>query len=115
MKLKSVAGIVCFIKDVHKTAEFYEKLGFVSAKREHSLLRIRLNWFWIEFLVTNERPEPLGTGQFVYVNVEDVDEVYNELLAKGVKPLSEPRNYKTGRREVMIEDPDGYRLVFFQE
>lgn len=29
MKLKSVAGIVCYVKDLNKTAKFYETLGFV--------------------------------------------------------------------------------------
>jgi predicted lactoylglutathione lyase len=28
MKLKSAAGIVCYVKDVPKTVEFYKALGF---------------------------------------------------------------------------------------
>lgn len=49
MKMKSVSGIVCYVKDINKTAKFYEALGFKFDKREPDHISIRLNWFWIDF------------------------------------------------------------------
>ena len=34
MKIKSVSGITCFVKNLNKTAAFYESLGFEIRKRE---------------------------------------------------------------------------------
>ena len=45
MKMRSVAGIVCYVKDINKTAQFYEALGFQFEKREPGHVSIRLNWF----------------------------------------------------------------------
>lgn len=49
MKLKSVAGITCYVKDLDKTAEFYKTLGFLFSKRKPNHISVRLNWFWIDF------------------------------------------------------------------
>jgi hypothetical protein len=34
MKIKSVSGITCYVKNLNKTAKFYETLGFDIRKRE---------------------------------------------------------------------------------
>lgn len=34
MKLKNVAGITCYVKDLNKTDEFYKILGFLFSKRD---------------------------------------------------------------------------------
>lgn len=33
----------------------------------------------------------------------------------GMKPSSEPRDWPWGRREFVLRDPDGYKLVFFKK
>ena len=61
MKLKSVAGIVCYVKDINKTAKFYEALGFQFDKRIPTRVSIRLNWFWIDFypIALEDKPTPI--------------------------------------------------------
>ena len=54
MKMKSVAGITCFVKNVSRTAKFYETLGFAFRKREPNHATAYLNWFWIDFLSTDK-------------------------------------------------------------
>jgi catechol 2,3-dioxygenase-like lactoylglutathione lyase family enzyme len=125
MRMKSVAGIVSYVKDTSKTAEFYEKLGFIFTKREPDHVSIRLNWFWIDFHPQDKEDKPAfqkeattdpkGAGTFLYISVDHVDEFYEGLLAKGLKPSSEPRDWPWGNREFIIRDPDGYKLVFFQK
>lgn len=124
MKMKSVAGIVCYVKDIDKTAKFYEALGFQFEKREPDHISIRLNWFWIDFHQQDKEDKPefqkeanlsnKGAGLFLYISVENVDEFYKDLLSKGLKPSSEPRDWPWGNREFVIRDPDGYKLVIFK-
>lgn len=130
--MKSVSGVVCYVKDAAKTADFYEKLGFTFKKREADYVSVRLNWFWIDFVPadTEQKPEfkkeataeKKGTGMFLYISVDDVDAFYQALLDKGLQPSSEPRDWpvglpdgRQGNREFVIRDPDGYKLVFFKK
>lgn len=125
MKMKSIAGIVCYVKDIELTAAFYEKLGFQTEEKNPQHLSIRLNWFWIDFEVEDKEDKPdfqkeahaehKGAGMFVYIRVEDVDEFYKGVIAKGLKPSSEPKDWPWGNREFVLRDPDGYKLVFFKK
>ena len=46
--------------------------------------------------------------------VEDVNQIYAELKAKGVAFLSEPADQDWGARLVGLKDPDGNNLYFLQ-
>lgn len=123
MKMKSISGMVCYVKDTSKTADFYEALGFQFTKREPDHISIRLNWFWIDFHPQDKEDKPefqkeanlavKGGGQFLYISVDNVDEFYKMLISKRLQPSSEPRDWPWGNREFVIRDPDGYKLVFF--
>ena len=123
MEMKSIAGLVCYVKDTAKTVAFYEALGFEFYKREPDHVSIHLNWFWIDFHPEDKEDKPefqkeahaahKGGGQFLYIEVVNVDEFYKGVLAKGLKPSSEPRDWPWGNREFALRDPDGYKLVFF--
>ena len=125
MKMKSISGITCYVKDLKKTSKFYEALGFEIKKRDPNHITVYLNWFWIDLVLIakEEKPEFLkeanlsekGAGLFVNISVENVDDYYKGLLSKGLKPSSEPRDWPWGNREFVIRDPDGYKLVFFQK
>ncbi|OGK12960.1 hypothetical protein A3A93_01520 [Candidatus Roizmanbacteria bacterium RIFCSPLOWO2_01_FULL_38_12] len=124
MKMKSVSGVVCYVKDTNKTAKFYEALGFTFEKREPDHVSIFLNRFWIDFHPQDKEDKPefqkeanldnKGAGLFLYISVDDVDAFYKGLLAKGLQPSSKPRDWPWGNREFVIRDPDGYKLVFFK-
>lgn len=125
MKLKSVSGIVAYVKDTKKTSDFYRKLGFTFDKDEPDHISIHLNDFWMDFHPQDKEDKPdfqkeanldnKGAGMFLYISVEDVDEFYKGVLAKGLRPSSEPRDWPWGNREFVLRDPDGYKLVFFQK
>jgi uncharacterized glyoxalase superfamily protein PhnB len=109
MKMKSVSGIA---------------LGFEFKKREENRVTIKLNWFWMDFLQIDAELksefqkeanlENKGAGHYLYISVENVDEAYQDLISKGLKPSSEPRDWPWGNREFVIRDPDGYKLVIFK-
>ena len=124
MRIKSVSGLVCYVKDIKKTAAFYEALGFTIVKHEADHLSVRSNWFWIDFHAQDKEDKSefqkeaklgnRGSGLYIYLSVDNVDECYKELVAQGYKPSSEPRDWPWGNREFVIRDPDGYKLVIFK-
>ncbi len=83
-----------------------------------------MNWFWIDFIAIDKEDKPefqkeahldnKGAGLYLYISVDNVDDFYNDLVAKGFKPKSEPRDWPSGNREFVMRDPDGYKLVFFK-
>jgi uncharacterized glyoxalase superfamily protein PhnB len=124
MKIKSVSGITCYVKNLSKTTKFYETLGFETKKKEADHITVYSNWFWIDFLAIakNERDEftkdvdlsNKGAGTFLYLSVDNVDEFYKQLLSKGIKPTTKPQDQPWGNREFILRDPDGYNLVIFK-
>ena len=124
VKLKSVAGLVLYVNDMDKTVAFYEALGFQFKKHKPNRATLYLNWFWIDFLAIDMEDKPefqkdahmdnKGSGMAVYISVENVDEFYEGVIAKGLKPASHPNNWPWGNREFVIRDPDGYKLVIFK-
>lgn len=123
MKLKSGAGIVCYVKDIIKTIEFYEQLGFEFKRKEPTRATAYINWWWIDFHDQGASDTPSWhtspntnneqTGALFYFSVDNVGRAYDELTNKGLHPASEPVDLR-GNKEFMIVDPDGYRLVFFK-
>ncbi|RJQ28551.1 VOC family protein [Candidatus Parcubacteria bacterium] len=108
-----------YASDLEKTARFYEQLGFTPEKLEE-VVRIKLGDFTLAFVDKDKTPiqkeanaEPKGLGFFVYVEVEDVDIYFQSLKQKGVHASSEPRDWPWGKREFVVKDPDGYKLVFY--
>ncbi len=124
MKIKSVSGITCYVKNLNKTVKFYETLGFDTKKKDATHAVLYSNWFWIDFLAIakNERDEftkgadlgHKGAGIFLYLSVDNVDEFHKNLLSKGLKPSTQPQDQPWGNREFILRDPDGYNLVIFK-
>jgi catechol 2,3-dioxygenase-like lactoylglutathione lyase family enzyme len=124
MKIKSIAGTAFYVKDLPKTIEFYEKLGFDFKTKDERHAVGYINWAWIDFLeiakedkpnfIDETKKENKGAGVYFYLSVENVDEAYNQLIAEGFQPTTEPKNWPWGNREFVLKDPDGYKLVFFK-
>ena len=47
----------------------------------------------------------------VFLEVDDVDEVYRKLKEKGVKFINEPKDQYWGGRTAAFLDPDEYMLI----
>jgi len=55
-----------------------------------------------------------GVGVSFYLEVDDVDAYDREIRGRGVEPLRDgPKTQFYGIRESIVDDPDGYRLVFY--
>jgi catechol 2,3-dioxygenase-like lactoylglutathione lyase family enzyme len=118
MKVNSISGFVCYVGDLAKTAEFYEAIGFRSGKQEPDRLTFYVNWFFVTFIGQDREDAELpskGSGLYVHVKVDDLDDYHEAVVAKGLEPASEPRVGHGGNREFVLRDPDGYNLVFFEK
>jgi catechol 2,3-dioxygenase-like lactoylglutathione lyase family enzyme len=75
-----------------------------------------VNWFFVT-LVADDQPEvpAKGGGMFLYIKVDDVEDFHKAVLSRGLTPDGEPERQRSGDREFVLRDPDGYNLVFFQK
>jgi catechol 2,3-dioxygenase-like lactoylglutathione lyase family enzyme len=112
MKISSISGLVYPVRDLDRTAEFYEQLGFRLGKRDDHQLTCYVNWFWLTFTTEPDQAGP-GGDTTLYLKVEDIDDFYGAVLAQELHPETEPRKTRSGRREFLLLDPDGNRLAFF--
>ncbi len=113
MKISSISGLVYPVRDLDKTAAFYEQLGFRLGKRDDRELTCYVNWFWLTFTTDLDH---VGAGPgtaTLYLKVDDIDDFYGAVLAHGLHPSTEPRKDRSGRREFVLLDPDDNRLAFF--
>ncbi len=51
-------------------------------------------------------------GTWIAVNVDNVDEYYEVIKARGAKILSPPGDKEWFMREMLVEDPDGHIIRF---
>jgi catechol 2,3-dioxygenase-like lactoylglutathione lyase family enzyme len=115
MKPNSISGITCHVQDLSKTAEFYEALGFRRGKEEADRATFYVNWFFVTFIAQDGELPNKGSGVFLYVKVDDIDDFHQSVRSKGMKPEGEPERQAAGNREFVLRDPDGYNLTFFQK
>jgi uncharacterized glyoxalase superfamily protein PhnB len=54
-----------------------------------------------------------GVGMVIYVQVPDVDVYHEKLVKKGLRDLKEPKTQFYGIRDFGLQDPDGYRFLFY--
>ncbi len=54
-----------------------------------------------------------GVGVLIYVAVPDVDQYHAGLVKKGLQGLSNPQTQFYGIREFALQDPDGFRFLFY--
>jgi len=51
-------------------------------------------------------------GTWLSIFVDNADELYQTIKAKGAKILSAPKTMEWGVREMLVEDPDGHKIRF---
>jgi uncharacterized glyoxalase superfamily protein PhnB len=54
-----------------------------------------------------------GVGVALYVMVPSVDGYHRQVTGKGVVTATEPKTQFYGIRDFGVDDPDGYRLIFY--
>jgi uncharacterized glyoxalase superfamily protein PhnB len=109
---------VLAVKDLKIEADYYKyKLGF-------DLDFTAPGWEFLSFgdfkVMLGECADEMtaeATGNhswYAHVIVENVDEVYEELIERGAQILSKIENKPWGVREFSVVTPDGHRIAFGQ-
>lgn len=118
-----ITNLLFWVQENKLSEKFYKKLGFevLQSDDEHSL--VSLNGFAIDLVSMRDEKKfardsmsgDKGRGMYVYVNVDSVDKTYEQLLGRGIKPATQPKDWRWGNREFIVKDPDGYKLCFWEK
>jgi catechol 2,3-dioxygenase-like lactoylglutathione lyase family enzyme len=108
--------IEIIVRDVKQFVEFYQKLGFKllswtehhGGSAEMQLPGDNQPIFEIHTVTGEENP---GINHISF-RCENIDETYEDLVAKGISTFYRPPHASptTGRKNVLLRDPDGWRL-----
>ena len=117
--IKRIHSTLFYAHDLDATFVFYKSLDF-DVKKTPDAVRIKMGDFTMAFVDENKTEikqesgaQPKGLGIFTYIEVDNVDEYFNFLKKQGIKTSSEPKTWSWGKREFVIRDLDGYKLVFY--
>ena len=119
--VKRLHSVLFYASDLAATADFYERCGLsVVRSDDDPVIRITMGDFTLEFLseqkatIKNKASNvPKGLGIYTYVEVDDADAHFAEIKRNGVEPSTEPKTWPWGKREFVVKDPDGFRIVFY--
>lgn len=111
---------VLAVRDLERSTRFYtEQLGFTREAVDaegwsflrHGRFRVMLGE------CPGERPAgELGNhSYFAYVELDDIDAYHEQVVGRGVEPISPLETKPWGMREFGIRTPDGHRIVFGQD
>ena len=117
-----ITTLLFWVQENKISEKFYKKIGFGIDRSDTTISVVSLNGFKIDLV--NMRDEDLfakdsmanekGRGVYVYIQVDDVDKKYAQLVDIGITPATKPKDWECGNREFILKDPDGYKLCFWQ-
>ncbi len=126
------------VSDLQRSVEFYKRFGFEVEVRLESvgpdvgkgtgvpgahlrvamLLRESTRLELLEYLSPDGAPTVLpnnGIGAaHIAIQVDDIDAAVTDLIAAGIRFVSEPIAHESGTRWVYMKDPDGITTELFQ-
>lgn len=106
------AATVFSVRDIAAALAFYtDLLGFTEDFRFGEYAGITHGGACIHLSRNPPGTRPVGAGS-VYVFCDEVDECYRSIAAKGVRTLTEPRDWPYGMRDFTAFDPDGNQITF---
>ncbi len=115
--LKSLSPLIPAGKDVEKSIEFYEKLGFTTTHTEGKPLRMAV----VErdeiqiFLVQNDYKH-LAEETSLRIRVDGLEQLYEEFLGKGediIHPNGKLEAKPWGCKEFVVLDKAGVCITFY--
>lgn len=115
---------VLYITDVEKTHNFYKELGAKIIDKQEDRVVVKLADFNFHFIKEDTepfdeylhatRPSGRGQGNLFYIEAGDLDELHFELKNNAIGGTTSIFTNMWGGREFLLEDPDGYKLVFYK-
>ena len=117
-----ITHLVLWVQENKLSEKFYKKLGFSVGESDDEHSVVSAGGFYLDLVSMRDENKfardsmaaEKGLGMYVCIAVEAVDEMYQNLVAAGLKP-TKPRDWPWGNRECVVKDPDGYKLCFWQK
>jgi catechol 2,3-dioxygenase-like lactoylglutathione lyase family enzyme len=110
---------VLAVRNLDASASYYrDKLGFTTSWADggwHFLVRDKC------YIMLGECPDDVSASEinnhsyFAYIDVKDIDMLYEEFAANGVDILTKPVDKPWGQREFAIRTIDGHRIMFGEQ
>ncbi len=99
--------------DFERSVAFYEDtLGLAVYREFPGGIVFFLGGGFLEVSGASTHPAPANVQ--LWLQVRDVDDTYDRLVALGVDALQPPRDEPWGLRECWIADPDGLRIALVE-
>jgi len=116
MQITGLEFLFLEVNNLEESVAFYcDALGFEVSKHspdsEPPLATVQAGNLKISLAQHLETMLKRGRGVSFFVGVDDVDDYYNQLCAKGVE-VYPPADEGWGGRFITLQDPDKYRLFF---
>jgi uncharacterized glyoxalase superfamily protein PhnB len=104
------------VRDVAASVEFYRRLGFspLAGHRPHGPLAfaaLRAGDAELMLRLADEPVDAAGQGVLFYLYADDLDALRQQLQAHGAAPSEITDGSPGPRREMRLDDPDGYCLM----
>lgn len=101
--------------DVAKAITFYKKLGLHLIVHTHdAYARFECPKGDSTFSIHQVDELPTGAGVVVYFEVDDIEQHYKLLSAKGLRFDTAPTDQKWLWKEASLKDLDGNRIIMFE-
>ncbi len=113
------AYVKLLVSDAERMAAFYEALGFTRIHRDPVFVHLRWARYADLFLVAMppqvSLPGPRGVGVLLCFHAADVSlETLAARAAAQGATTDGPRDQPWHTRELLVTDPEGYRLTFVE-
>jgi uncharacterized glyoxalase superfamily protein PhnB len=116
-KIVSIRHVLA-VKDLKIETDYYlDKLGFERDFTAPGWEFLSFGDFRVMLGECADEMTAKATGNhswYAHVNVENVDEIYQEFIDRGASILSTIANKSWGIRDFSVVTPDGHRIVFGQ-
>lgn len=120
---KGYSFLILYTKDLDTTEKFYTDLGIKITERDERKLVFTIGDFELHF--NNDEPikeysfileeATKGGGVIFSLEVDTVDYYYTKLQTMDANLISPINSTPWNTREFMVNDPNGYHIVFWEE
>jgi catechol 2,3-dioxygenase-like lactoylglutathione lyase family enzyme len=112
--IQHISAVTFAVRAMPEAIAFYTKLGFmvVYGGSDARFSSLQAGDTFVN-LVLSPSYTPAWWGRTIF-RVDDVDALYQTMLAQGLTPTSQPQNGAWGERYFHITDPNEHELSFAQ-
>jgi uncharacterized glyoxalase superfamily protein PhnB len=108
-----ISAVTLATHDMARAVRFYRMLGFqaIHGGEAASFTSFRIGGNFLNLILLPPEKKWSWWGRLIFYD-DDVDGLYQRLVAAGCRPEAPPRDAEWGEHFFHITDPDGHELSF---